>query len=547
MNMTESMVRNSIYPVMDFATQFPEYTPKGLYNDELEKINNIQDFNLLMITKKDKVFEKDNHRLVVDTNGNCYWWPEWLRLANSSGIINSIASNYSRDYASANELYRVLAKSTISLLDKLKNHGNEEINLVTIFNNLRKQLIEQHYEKLTPSRFQVISSPDWTFRMIISDNPRIDLQEIVIPKQSVTSDVHPYPTEWLIQSFAEMDISPDIVGPGDKVPRLLDVFQSGDYERTLDSINGEQRIVTDMLKQIGIPPTIVDNIPNKRRPNILLRSLGFEPARGEYFRFFIKESLDKKLQPKQMFETLEMRCIEVYNAWINSFKEVLGTKSSEAYFELLNEGVSDPFTPSTLSLGPVLKFMRIHRGQLRRNSKYSEILSKKLPDRFLLVSKEAEEMLEILNVQRNLLSHTLSSMEKEQIDRIVNTLKPYNYFTLIKHGARTLPLTFVGDVSWEVIENRIQMTFTVSIDNYIEVETQNFSYAIFDPTYYIEMYHFENETVAFSGDAPEGCKASIIPPNPSNEAIALSRSSSLDAKPDSSIGRLFAETVIVNC
>lgn len=421
--MTESMARNSIYPVMDFATQFSEYTPKDLYNDELEKINNIKDFNLLMITKKDKVFEKDNHRLVVDTNGNCYWWPEWLRLTNSSGIINSIASNYSRDYASANELYRVLAKSTILLLDKLKNHGNEEINLFTIFNNLRKILTEKHYEKLTPSRFQVISSPDWTFRMIISDNPRIDLQEIVIPKQSVTTDVHPYPTEWLIQSFADMDISPEIVGPGDKVPRLLDVFQSGDYERTLDSINGEQRIVTAMLKQIGIPPTIVDNIPNKRRPNILLRSLGFEPKRAEYYLFFIKESLDKKLQPKEMFETLEMRSIEVYNAWINSFKEVLGAKSNEAYFQLLNEGLSSPFNPSTLSLGPVLRFMQTHRGQIKRNSKYSEILTKTIPNRFLLVSKEVEEMLEILKVQRNLVSHSPSSMEKEQVDRIVNLSK----------------------------------------------------------------------------------------------------------------------------
>ena len=423
MYMADGMAKNSIYPVMDFATQFPEYTPKGLKNDELEKINNIQDFYLLMITKKDKVFEKDNHRLVVDTNDNCYWWPKWLRLTNTSGILNSIASNYSGGYASANELYRVLAKSTMLLLEKLRNHGNEEVNLVTIFNNLRKLLTEKHYEKLSPSRFQVISSPDWTFRMIISDNPRIDLQRIVIPKQSVTTDVHPYPTEWLIQSFAEMDISPDIVGPDDKVPRLLDVFQSGDYERTLDSINGEQRIVTAMLKQIGLPPTIVDNIPNKKRPIILLRSLGFEPKRVVYYEYFTAESLHKKLPPEDMFKILEMRSIEVYNAWINSFKEVLGTKSNETYFELLNEGISDPFNPSTLSLGPILKFMRIHRGQLRRNSKYSEILSKKLPDRFLLVSKEAEEMLEILNVQRNLLSHTLSSMEKEQIDRIANLSK----------------------------------------------------------------------------------------------------------------------------
>jgi hypothetical protein len=421
--MTEGMAKNSIYPVMDFAIQFPEYTPKGLYNDELEQINNIQDFNLLMITKKDEVFEKDKHRLVVDTNGNCYWWPEWLRLANSSGIINSIASNYSRDYTSANDLYRVLAKSTISYLDKLKNYGNEEIKLVTLFNNLRELLTEKHYEELTPSRFQVISSPDWAFRMIISDDPRMDLQEIVIPKQSVTTDVHPYPTEWLIQSFADMDISSDIVGPGDKVPRLLDVFQSGDYERTLDSINGEQRVVTAMLKQIGIPPTTVDNIPNKRRPKILLRSLGFELKRGKYYQFFTKESLEKKRQPKEMFEILEMRSIEVYNAWINSFKEVLGIKSNDAYFQLLNEDVSSPFNPSTLSLGSVLKFMQNHRGQIKKKSKYSEILSKTIPNRFLLVSKEVEEMLEILTVQRNLVSHSPSSMKKEQIDRIVNLSK----------------------------------------------------------------------------------------------------------------------------
>jgi ABC-type uncharacterized transport system substrate-binding protein len=136
---------------------------------------------------------------------------------------------------------------------------------------------------------------------------------------------------------------------------------------------------------------------------------------------------------------------------------------------------------------------------------------------------------------------------QEEIDRIVNTLKPYNYFTLIKHGARTLPLTFVGDVSWEVIENRIQMTFTVSIDNYIEVETQNFSYAIFDPTYYVEMAHLEGATIKIEGEAAEDCNSWIEQPNPSSDAIALSQSTTLDSDPDETVGRLFAETVHVNC
>lgn len=134
-----------------------------------------------------------------------------------------------------------------------------------------------------------------------------------------------------------------------------------------------------------------------------------------------------------------------------------------------------------------------------------------------------------------------------EVQRIVDNLQAYDYFTLVSVDDANVRLGVIESFKAELRENRIWISFSVPVSDHINVQTQTLSYAIFDPTYYIEMYHFENETVAFSGDAPEGCKASIIPPNPSNEAIALSRSSSLDAKPDSSIGRLFAETVIVNC
>lgn len=136
---------------------------------------------------------------------------------------------------------------------------------------------------------------------------------------------------------------------------------------------------------------------------------------------------------------------------------------------------------------------------------------------------------------------------QEEIDRIVTTLKPYNYFTLIKHGNRTLPLMFVGDVTWEVIQNRIQMTFTVRIDDYIAIETRNFSYAIFDPTYYVEMAHLEGATIKIEGEATDNCNSWIEQPNPSSDAVALSQSTTLDSDPDETIGRLFAETVHVNC
>ena len=87
----------------------------------------------------------------------------------------------------------------------------------------------------------------------------------------------------------------------------------------------------------------------------------------------------------------------------------------------------------------------------------------------------------------------------------------------------------------------------LEIDDHVDLAVQNFSYAIFDPTYYIEMFHPEGDTIAFEGNAPADCGTWIEQPNPSADAIALSQSASLDAKPDDTIGRLFAETVHVKC
>ena len=136
---------------------------------------------------------------------------------------------------------------------------------------------------------------------------------------------------------------------------------------------------------------------------------------------------------------------------------------------------------------------------------------------------------------------------KQQITEIMVNLQPFDYFTVIKLGDDTLPLALVGGVTAGIRGNRVWMDFTVAIESHVDLMTQNFSYAIFDPTFYIEMYHREGETISFDGDAPAGCSIEIVQPNPSADAITLSQSASLDANPDDTIGRLFAETVHVKC
>ena len=141
---------------------------------------------------------------------------------------------------------------------------------------------------------------------------------------------------------------------------------------------------------------------------------------------------------------------------------------------------------------------------------------------------------------------TNAGIQKE-IERITEALKPYNYYTEIEMGGKKLSSTLVGDVSWEVIDNRIKMSFTVAPNESSVSDVQGWSYAIFDPTYYIEMLHAEGSSITIDGDFAQKCNSWIEQPNPSADAVALSQSTILDNNADDTVGRFFAETVHVSC
>ena len=141
---------------------------------------------------------------------------------------------------------------------------------------------------------------------------------------------------------------------------------------------------------------------------------------------------------------------------------------------------------------------------------------------------------------------TNAGIQKE-IERITKALKPYNYYTEIEMGGKNLSSTLVGDVTWEVIENRIKMRFAVAPNESSVSDVQGWSYAIFDPTYYIEMLHVEGVPITIEGDLARKCSSWIEQPNPSADAVALSQSTILDNNADDTVGRFFAETVHVSC
>ena len=64
---------------------------------------------------------------------------------------------------------------------------------------------------------------------------------------------------------------------------------------------------------------------------------------------------------------------------------------------------------------------------------------------------------------------------QKEIDRIIDALEPYSYFTTINFGGKNLSSNLVGDVTWEVVQNRIKMRFTIAVNERNGVEAQSWS------------------------------------------------------------------------
>lgn len=136
---------------------------------------------------------------------------------------------------------------------------------------------------------------------------------------------------------------------------------------------------------------------------------------------------------------------------------------------------------------------------------------------------------------------------KAVVEEILDNLEPHDYFTLINVNGKKISSNPIKSFEVDVRENRVWVSFSLPISKEVDITAQSLAYSVFDPTFYIEMLHFEGETVSFTGDVPTSCSTKIDQPNPSTEAVLLSRSPDLDKVPNQSIGRLFAETVVVNC
>ena len=127
-------------------------------------------------------------------------------------------------------------------------------------------------------------------------------------------------------------------------------------------------------------------------------------------------------------------------------------------------------------------------------------------------------------------------------------LKEFNYFTVVETadgkpvamGEQTIMDSYLE-------KEQIAIDFTLPLREPLNITAHQIVYRIFDPTYYIDMGHYEKEPVSFGAHAPKSCTYKITRPTVDISMIASAAALDKNAKAPSNFGYSFAEKVTVSC
>lgn len=129
----------------------------------------------------------------------------------------------------------------------------------------------------------------------------------------------------------------------------------------------------------------------------------------------------------------------------------------------------------------------------------------------------------------------------------MKNLGEYDFFTEIRSGETQLSTADPLNAETRIVGNRLEMSFELPLVERARIDDMPMSYAIYDPTYYIEMVHAKGDDVITVENAPGSCTVDLQQPSPDPEQTLYAASLGPSETGSDGLGRIFAETVTVTC
>jgi len=129
----------------------------------------------------------------------------------------------------------------------------------------------------------------------------------------------------------------------------------------------------------------------------------------------------------------------------------------------------------------------------------------------------------------------------------VERLEPHGYFSVVRIGDRQAGYGPVTEFSGTMQGDRLLMRFTLPLAEAVDPRAMAVSYAVYDPTFYIQILHEQEDPVALEGSAPADCSIEVRPPEPDEEMVSFAASLDQTESGGDGLGAHFAEWVSISC
>ena len=143
---------------------------------------------------------------------------------------------------------------------------------------------------------------------------------------------------------------------------------------------------------------------------------------------------------------------------------------------------------------------------------------------------------------------TVQKGERDKMERVVTrilgNLREYGYFTVVKAADGAVALAPPTEHSARMRGPRLSMSFTSPLARPV---APPLTYSVFDPSYYIEMLHAEEDEAIRLVDAPAGCRSRLMPTKPDPKIVAKAAAIDRSGTGGDTLGAQFAEKVEIRC
>lgn len=142
----------------------------------------------------------------------------------------------------------------------------------------------------------------------------------------------------------------------------------------------------------------------------------------------------------------------------------------------------------------------------------------------------------------------LAPLTKENIA----SLKDYEYFTVMRANGEQQKIGEVTDFGQIWSNNKLTLHLQVPLEKPIDPKTQEFTFKVYDPEFFIAIDYVRDDPVDVVGRLPESCKL-VVKPVPTDAELDQTRtmlsSKGTDWQPDNAedFGAMFAQAVSIAC